>query len=796
MGNENQFSANGRVLRNGGPALPLTVPMTRAYSAHLANPYNWEQVLRVLGKNRRLVAALTLLIALMVVAYAYHLKDVYAPVARLQIDPPGTAVLSLRESDAAFENDQEYLETQSQILQSDELATRVIRSLRLDLNKEIVGAKTLALYENSTEPARASAREVGDDSLEEQFRGADRTPLETVALREFRKRLTVGIVRGSRLVEVSFASNDPRLAQQVTNNLVSQFIDRHFKTRYATTMQASDWLLSQLSDLRRHVEESNQAVVTYQKRHGLVEEDEKEGPTSQLVGGVSRQLAEAQADRIQAEAFALMISSGQADSLPQLHQSPVYQNVTSQYAEASAKLAQARAIYGEENNNYKKLQNEVNELAAQREAEKLRITEQVRTAYAAASEREQLMNGSMARLKTQMGDVNERMVRYHVLKDEARANADLYNTLLGRLKEAGLYAGLKSSNIRVVDPASVLDKPTAPHRSLIVAMGGVLGMIFAVVVAFVREGMDNTIRTPDDVAEWTGLPSIAMVPVFSSRALDRQTSPPAERLFGFEQNAGGPLKGAPKLLAMNGYAMEAEAFREMRATVLHAGGEKTPRTILVTSPAAGEGKTTVALNLALALSQKGKTCLLDADLRQPMISRVFNNPPGSSWLYVLSGTRSLEQVLVSPGPRNLSLLASGLKPANPGEMIGSEKVTALLGELKTRFDYIVIDSPPTIPFSDARELSPMVDGVLLVSRYGLTTRRALTRCTESLQEIGARILGVVVNGMDFSSPDYRYYNFGHSSAKLHGYYPTDDFPGTLESPDQTNSKAKGVGASA
>jgi len=404
------------------------------------------------------------------------------------------------------------------------------------------------------------------------------------------------------------------------------------------------------------------------------------------------------------------------------------------------------------------------------------------------------MNASMARLKTQMGDVNERMVRYHVLKDEARANADLYNTLLARLKEAGLYAGLKSSNIRVVDPASVLDKPTAPHRSLIVAMGGVLGMIFAVVVAFAREGMDNTIRTPDDVAEWTGLPSIAMVPVFSSRALDGRTSPPAERLFGFEQNASGPLKGAPKLLAMNGYAMEAEAFREMRATVLHAGGENTPRTILVTSPGAGEGKTTVALNLALALSQKGKTCLLDADLRQPMISRVFNNPPGSSWLYVLSGTRSLEQVLVSPGPRNLSLLANGLKPVNPGEMIGSEKVTALLGELKTRFDYIVIDSPPTIPFSDARELSPMVDGVLLVSRYGLTTRRSLTRSTESLQEIGAHILGVVVNGMDFSSPDYRYYNFGHSSAKLHGYYPTDDFPGTLESPDQ--SKAKGVGAGA
>ena len=795
MANENHFIPNERALRGNGSGL-ITVPATRAYSAYVSNPYNWEQALRVLRKNRRFVTAVTLLITILVVAYAYHLKDLYAPVARLQIDPSGSGVLSIRESDAAADNDQEYLETQSQILQSDELATRVIRSLRLDLNREIVGAKALARFENRTNTtSKESVLESGEDTLEEQFRAAERTPLETVALREFRKRLTVGIVRGSRLVEVSFASNDPRLAQQVTNNLVSQFIDQHFKTRYATTMQASDWLLGQLSDLRRHVEESNQAVVSYQKRYGLVEEDEKDGPTSQLVSGVSRQLAEAQADRIQAEAFVLMISSGQADSIPQLHQSPVYQSVTSNYAEASARLAQARAIYGEENNNYKKLLNEVNELAKQREAEKLRITDQVRTSFAAASEREQLMNASMTRLKSKMGDVNERMVRYRVLKDDARANADLYNTLLARLKEAGLYAGLKSSNIRVVDPASVLDKPTAPHKPLIVAIGSTLGMIFAVVVGFLREGMDNTIRTPDDVAEWTGLPSIAMVPLFSRHVSvangDRALSS-GQKLFGIQQTANGRKSTVPKLLPMDTYAMEVEAFREMRA-VLYANGENAPQTILVTSPAAGEGKSTVAINLALALSQKGKTCLIDADLRQPMISRVFNCPPGASWLYVLSGLRSLEQVLTATGNGNLSLLTSGLTPANPGEIIGSEKFTSLLDELKPRFDYIVIDSPPSIPFSDARELSTVVDGVLLVG-YGLTTRRAMTRCAEGLHEIGARILGVVVNGIDFASPDYRYYNFGHSSTKLRGYYPKADPTDTVEPPTPSNPKAKGASA--
>jgi capsular exopolysaccharide synthesis family protein len=797
MASNTLFPPSGR---NGKAALathPIAFAATRAYSSPARDAYHWEQVLRVLGKNRRYVIALAALLALLVAAYAFHMKDVYAPVARLQIDPQGSAVLSPRDSDASIENDQEYLETQSQILQSDALATRVIRSLRLDLNREIVGGANLMRYGN-TESAKDARRESDEDTLDAQFRAADRTPLETIALRQFRSRLNVGIVRGSRLVEVSFSSNDPHLAQQVTNNLVAQFIDQHFKTRYATTMQASDWLLGQLGDLRHKVEDSNQAVVAYQKRYGLVEEDEKDGPTSQLVSGVSRQLAEAQADRIQEEAYVRMIDAGQSDSLPQLHQSTVYENITSKYAEASAQLAQARAVYGEQNNNYKKLSNQVNELAAQREAEKLRISDQVRTSFSAAKEREELMTASVAHLKSQMGDVNERMVRYHVLKDEARANADLYNTLLARLKEAGLYAGLKSSNIRVVDPASTLDKPTAPHRLLIIAMGSVLGLAFSIVIAFVREGMDNTIRTPDDVAQWTGLPSIAMVPLFGSphNHANGNALPESDGIFASQRSANRQSNSIPKLLPMQGHAMESEAFRNMRASVLYANGEKTPRTMLVTSPAAGEGKSTVAINLASALSLKGKTCLVDGDMRKPVISRIFESPSSSSWVYALSGNRSIDQVLFTfPSRANLSILASSVRPSNPGELIGSPKMVEVLEELKARFDYVVIDSPPSIPFSDAREISRLVDGVLLVARCGLTTQRAITRCVEGLQEIGANILGVVVNGMDFSSPDYRYYNFGHSSAKLQGYYPQESVLQSNEaSAAGNNSKAKGAGA--
>lgn len=799
MSNDNSNMKLDRAYRGGSAIGPITVPVTRVYATRSSNFYHWEQVVRVLRNNSRFLIALALLTTALVAAYAYHLKDMYAPVARLQIDPPGSAALSQREPDAGVESNQEYLETQSQILQSDELATRVIRSLRLDQSPEIVGAKNLARYA-STGPGPASAPahdtpETAETLLQEQFQAADRTPLESIALRAFRNQLTVGVVRGSRLVEISFAAHDPRLAQKITNNLVSQFIDQNFKTRYASTMQASEWLLGQLGDLRRKVEDSNQAVVAYQRRHGLVEEDEKDGPTSQLVSGVSHQLAEAEADRIQAEAYVRMIDMGQAESLPQIHQSQIYQTITSQYAEASAKLAQAKAIYGEENNNYKKLQNEVNELAAQREAEKSRIANQVRTAYAAATEREALMNNSMARLKVHMGDVNERMVRYHVLKDESRANADLYNTLLGRLKEAGLYAGLKSSNIRVVDAASVLEKPTSPHRSFIIALGALLSGVFAVALAFMRESMNNTIRTPDDIQACTGLLSLGMVPQFSSGADTRvlESGANSDRsLLGNRPNGKKNGYSLPRLVAARTYTMEAEAFRELRASVLYSNGENPPRVVLVTSSTAGEGKSTIAINLAVALAQHGKTCLMDGDLRQPMISRVFDSPPSLNWQNVLAGGLSLDKALIATKASSLLfLLPAAPTTPNSSDVIASEQMKGLLSKLRTDFDFVVIDAPPAIPFSDARILSLLVDGSVVVTRYGMTTQRALARCAECLREIGAPILGIILNGMDFSSPDYRFYNFGYSSAKWNGYYSQGDTPSLIE---KEVSKAKGAGA--
>jgi len=781
--------------------LPLDLKPLIAHSGAPANPFNWEQVARVLRKNWRLGGTCALATFAIFLAYAMWLKDSYQPFARLEIDPPGSGALSQRETESSMENNQEYLETQAQILQSDELATRVVRAMRLDRETEIVGKTNLAKYRNlkSLSPS-VTPRLAPDSPLQEQFAAANRTPLETIALRTFHRNLSVNTVRGSRLLEVSFSSHDPALAQGVVNNLVAAFIDENFKTRYQSTMQASEWLSSQLNDLRQKVESSKQAVVDYQKRYNLVDEDDKDGPSMKLAADVGHQVSEATADRIQVEAFMRMIDTGQATSLPQVQASPVYQTLTAQYAEANAKLAQAKVVYGEENAAYKKLENEVKELALQREAEQDRIALEIRTAYQAAREREQLMLASMARLKTEMGNTNERLVRYRILSNEARANADTYNTLLMRLKEAGVYAGLRSSNIRVVDPASLLDRPTEPHRFLLAALGVVVAVIVAFLAVFGRESFDNTVCTPDDISDWIGLRSLAIMPLIPSTAvvkrpliLDAPKGSEARFMATVPEND----EGTPRLLSTQQNSREAEALRELRTSLLLPGGKIQPRVFLVTSPVAGEGKSTVAINTAVALSQRGETCLMDCDLRRRSITHAFGCSRKTGWTSVSFGDTPLENALSRvEGFNNLFLLPVGSDPDLPPKFNSPDKMNEFVAGLRTRFDYVVIDSPPVIPFSDARVLAQFADAVILVGKYGLTTKRALVRCAQRLQEVGASLAGVVINGMDFSSPDYVYYNYGYSSGKLqkYGYYSDESPAVSPENPPAPTDKAKGASA--
>ena len=762
----------------------------------------WEQAVRVLDRHKWTLLTVICGMSLAITGLAFMMRDVYQPTARLEIDPLGGGIKTLHEIEATnSEGDQDYLDTQVQILQSDGLAMRVIRALHLDQGADFTSGKDSAHQADRNvtleSVANGSRREAG--FFQEQLELAEPTPAEASALRAFHSKLWVNPIRGSRLVELSFASHDPRTAQAVTNALVTQFIDQNYKNRYVTTMEASEWLSAQLNDLRQKVSESNQRVADYQKKYGLLESDDRDLPLSQLMADVSHQLSDAQADRIQAEAYVRMIDLGQPESVPALRDDVVYQNMLTRYAEVRAQLAQAQTIYGEESTNVKKLQNEANEIAAQLEAERNRIINRLRTGFAAARSREQMMTESRERLRGQMGDTSSHLVEYRTLKNEATANADLYNTLQARLKEAGIYAGLRSGNIRIVDMAPRLYRATSPHRRVIIVAGFLFSSLLALGFVFVRESFENTVRIPDDIEEWLRLPSLAILPTIEGDAAGPEKLLP-------ESNGISMLKGRPaadhsfpKMFWFRSQTAEGEAIRSLRSALTVFPSEKAPHVILISSASGGEGKTTIAINLASVLAQQGSTCLVEADLRRPIMEDVLRLSPRFGLGEVLEGKATLSEALCPiasvPG---LTVLPVKSLPDNPADLLSSQPMKTAVNKLRDSFDFVVIDSPPTIPFSDSQSLARLADAVILVSRYGRTTRRAITRGVELLDDSNARLIGVVLNDMDLSSPDYRYFSYGYSWNGGDRRYPYTkskaSWPASPDDPGTGPAKSKGAHA--
>lgn len=778
-------------------AIDVSRPSFRALDFHQPE-FTWEQAVRVLRKNGRFGLAVSAILAAGICATVLFMKNVYQPVARIEIAPPTSGIRTLHEVEAVPEvEDADYFETQTQILESDSLAISVIRQLKLDQNPAFMGGEA-AKQDRATIPAASSGPSEKDKVLlGEQMSLATLTPSESLALDEFRKDLSINPVRNTRLVEVSFSSHDPQIARDVTNEVIAKFIENDYKRRYNATTQASDWLSSQLSDLYQKVVASTQALSDYQRKYGLVETDDREAPSTQLMSEINRQLSDAQATRIENEAYLQMIGAGQGQFVPSVRDDKVYQDLLLRQGDLRTQLAQTRAVYGDENTNVKKLNDQLNEVWKEIDEEQKRLAHDIQTAYSAAKEREDLLLQSRDKLQAQMVNVNSEMVEYHLLKSQAIANADLYNTLQARLKEAGIYAGLGSNNIRVVDLAENLREATGPHRAALIAIGMIVSALIGVLSCFFKESMNNTVRTPEDVRGWVGLKSLALLPVMNKE--ENKT-----RLFlrfngwrpQFHDISPAPANGVPITL-MKPHSAESEAVRDLCAVLLAAKDKNTSNVILISSSMEGEGKTTVAVNFAVALAQIGRTCLVDADLRRPATSGAFDLTSRTGLAEILTAKAPLANVLtpISEIP-NLWVLPCGQPVACPADVLASPGMKDATTVLRKQFQFIVIDSPPIIRFSDARHLSRLADEVVLIGRYGITTKRAIQRSAELLQDVQAPLAGVVLNGIDYSSPDYHYFTYGYCKAAVRQNGPSttvlDAAPNTTDA--ESGSKSRGAHA--
>jgi capsular exopolysaccharide synthesis family protein len=686
---------------------------------------NLTTIKAVLQRNWRLFVAVLLFVPLIVAAPLFLLvRPTYEPVASVVIDPPGAETFSL-ETEIPNSEAENYLTTQTAILQSDALAIGVIRQLHLDRNPEIVGKD--ALKKAGDRPAISS--------------GTQLTHLEDLALTTFQHKLTVSLFRNSQLVEVRFASHDPELAAVVTNTILNNFVDQNYRVRYSAITNSSEWLTKQLDDIRQKAEQSNQALADYESTIGFLDVDDKQNTLAQKMTEVSHQLSEAQADRIELGAYVDAVHQGDVDSVPELRNNELFHQLTEDYLESRAQLAEESAVFGKNNPKVKKLEGQAKQLRAS-------LVHGVEASYESAKAREGSMARALQQMKGSINAQNEAVVKLNVLKREASANAELYNTLFTKVREAGISAASKSSNVRVVDYARILNRPTRPNRSLYLAVAIFLGLMASTILVLVREAFDDKLRSEDDVKHLTGLPSLGIIP----KVL------PSVRRSRLRSLAAADERQPLTFAADRPSSAESEAVQTLRTNILLAGSGKRPQLILVGSSGAQEGKTVIAANLAITLAKHGPTCLIDADMRRPQIAHVFGIPETPGLSGILGGSCHPDTTLRNPGVRGLSVIPAGERMFDVGELISSPLMQKLLEMLSARFEYVVIDSAPILPFSDARVLSTLVDGVILVGRYGETTQHSLQAAALALRSINAPMLGVVLNGMEHLPPYYSDYN--------------------------------------
>jgi succinoglycan biosynthesis transport protein ExoP len=722
----------------------------------------WEQLPRephlldyviILRKHQWLILTFLLTVVTVVTIATFKMMPVYEAAARVEVDKESQSMLPFQQvgSYDEFMDMENYIETQGKILQSETLALQTIKSLDLGRYPEFGGT------------ANASAWAHGS--------GAPKRP---AILGAFLGALSVKRVPNTRLVEVKFEAQDPQLAAQVVNTHLQNYIEQNFRSKYDATTQASNWLSSELEELRIKVEKSEDARIAYERQNQIWQIDEKQDITTQKLSDLSKAVTEAQTVLAEKEALYRMAVAGSVDSMPGIPENGVLPNLLKKKSDLDEQYADAVNLYGP---NYPKVQRlaaqqkELDEdLAKARKTE----TESVQQDYNTAQSRVELLQEALDKQKSQANDLAEKLVQYHILQHDAESNKQLYDGLLQKLKEAGITAGLRSSNIRVVDPALAPSYPSRPQKGRNILLGLLVGLVGGVGLALLREYLDNTVKSPDDIEALTGLPSLAVVP--SMPGLNGHH----KRLPGGGVPDGASGSRVELLAFMQPKSQISEAFRALRTSLLLSQADHPPQVILVTSALPREGKTTAAVNLAVTLAQLGdRTLLMDSDLRKPGIRRALNLTMGkdvglSSYL---AGVSSLDEVTMPhPTITNLSAITTGPVPPSPADLLSSHRMREAIAELRRRFKFIVIDSPPIMAATDAVILSALTDGVLLVVRSGTTPKEAFTRTRDLLAAVKCRLLGVVLNAVDSSAPDYYYsyryypyaYGYGYGEDKGKG----------------------------
>ncbi len=642
------------------------------------------------------------------------------------------------------------IQTQASILQSNELALRTIRTLKLENTPEFrPKVSPLAALLGSFMPSGPS--EPANATLENSPRRQAST------LRVFHKNLAVKPIGGTRLIEIDYFNPDPKLAAAVVNELVQELSDYTFESRYKATEAASESLSKQLAELKIRSESLQAQVAQMQRESGIYSigttdaqgREQAYSATLDQFQRAATTLSDASQNRILKEAIYQAAKTGDAEMLSSLSGNTLggaassgitnslatIQNLRGQEAQLQGQLDQLKTKFGPGYPKIAEMQANISGIQHAIQQEVGRIGQRAKNDYLVADQTWKDAQQNYDEQKVKADALNNKAIQYIITRQEADDSRTLYEDLLKRLKEAGILQGLKSNTITVVDQALIPTIPTKPNVPLYLAASLAFGLFLGGAGVLVADTLDSTIQDASAI-EHMALPLIGVLPKLGKRGRAIE------------------VLAHPK-------SRYSETVRNLRSVLTRVKNAAAPKVILITSAIPGEGKTTLSMNLAATFVQQGRTVLLlEADMRRPAIRASMGLPGGSGLSRMLAGESSENAIFAHPQMPGLYLLPEGSIPAFPSELLESDRMRELLIGLRQEFDVIVIDAPPVLPVADARILSEMADVTVQVVRLGMTTRTALKRAHDLLTGYSKRPVGIVLNAVvEGSSAYHDYYGY-------------------------------------
>jgi capsular exopolysaccharide synthesis family protein len=675
-----------------------------------------KDYIHVLQKRKWLILAVVVISFSFQSITTFRERPRYDAVAQVLIDQGTANLIPIGQYNQGFYVSEEYLNTQFKILQSYTLASTVANRLRIWEHPEFAG---------------------GTQRDEERL---------DAAAQAVRGRITIMPQKNSYIVNIRAWSFDPRLAPLLANTLAEEYIAQNVKLKVDTTKEAGSFLGEQTGEARTKLAEAERALQRFNEANNVISMEERQAGMTANLSRLNTELARTRMQRQELENRNQKLkelrqrSEAGAPAGVEYYMAQFAANTANLRAELDAletELAEQSKTYTPKHPKIVSLTSKIQTLRKKLADEVNRAAQGLGNEYEIAVKTERSLEAQIRSEELALKSLNAKGLEHAVLKREVESNMNIYQQLAAREKETGVQSNIRTTNIRMVDRAQVPTSPFSPNRPRALALGLLIGLVGGVGLAFFLEYLDDSVSDPDQLERYVNVPFLGPVPML-------------------EPKTAGPL--SRDLIAMQERkSVYAEAYRAVRTSILFSSPDNPPRVFAITSAGQQEGKTLTAVNLAVTMALNDKRVLLiDADMRKPRVHSVFGVENKFGLSNLVGGSSDVGLALKRTPIPTLMVIPSGPVPPNPSELLGSARMSKLLGLLRGKFDAIILDSTPLIAVTDATVLATQVDGVILVIKSGKTRRKILKRAVRQLEDVQAKIIGAVLNQVNVKNSSYYY----------------------------------------